>query len=118
MKGIIRFAVVGMLSMALVACGKTKEQKDQDRADSLIEEQGKLINDLQSSSISILSSDKEIDAYEAKLNRLEAVESELRSLNGQSGIKVSGGNTGKFFQDIRDNIALIRAEKKSSSKAS
>ena len=113
MKEFVRFAAIGLLTMALVACGKTEEQKNQDHAKDLIEEQHKLVADLSAATPDSNWSDAELNAYEGKLNRLQQVESDLASLNGKDGISIYGGNNAELIQQRRDQLRSVRTVKKS-----
>lgn len=115
---VVRAVTVAALALSLAACGKTKEQKAQDRAKSAAEEQHRLVAELNSlGAPTVQWSDEQLNAYEAKLNRLEAVEGELRTANGKNGITVVGADNSSFIAQARQVLAYVRAAKRSGSGA-
>lgn len=103
---------VGLLAASLVACGKTSEEKAQDRAKMLIAEQKKLAGEVRKMGVPQYSwSESDLAQFETKVGRLKTVEAELRKLSGTNNITIYNLNDPEVLDRLRQFAADIRAEK-------
>jgi len=113
MKRLVQVFVLMAVVLVLGACGKSDEQKAQDRAQDLTQEQNSLSSYFNSAGLpSSTWSDQQLNDYEAKLNRLEQVESQLRDASGHDGVVIYGGNNGSQIEIRRAALDLARETKK------
>lgn len=112
MKAFVQFIMLAVVSLTIAACAKTPEKKAQDQAQNLTKEQNALANSLTSAGTPSASwSTTELNDYEAKLNRLEAVEAALAGHNGKNGVYVFNGDNSRFIRYNRSKLEDARAEK-------
>lgn len=112
MTKVVRLLSVAVIAFRLTACGKSKEEKAQDRAQADVEEQNRLANEINASGVPSSSwSEESLARLENKLLQLEQVESRLASANGNNGVTIYGANNGRLISQLRQRIADARAEK-------
>jgi uncharacterized lipoprotein len=112
MKTIVQLLTLTLITLSLSACGKSSEVKAQDQAKNQTAEQNALAKELNATGMPRSSwSDAELNTYEAKLNRLEALEAALSQANGKNGVVVFNGDNRRFFSQARMSLALARSEK-------
>ncbi len=112
MKTIVQLLTLTLITFSLSACGKSSEVKAQDQAKNQTAEQNALAKELNAVGMPRSSwSDAELNTYEAKLNRLEALEAALSKANGKNGVVVFNGDNSRFISQARMSIALARSEK-------
>lgn len=119
MKSFLKIVFCGLVAFNLVGCagdsssgssGTPEETKD--RAQALVKEQNQLARELIGTQTPDGSwSEASLNSLEAKLNRLVQVESELRDMDGKSGVQIRGGGSALIVSDLRASIASARAEK-------
>lgn len=108
----LKLVVFVVLSSTFVACGSSKDEKAQDRAESSVDQYNALIADLNSSALPSESwTEDQLVKYESKLSRLELLEASLDKANGKNGITIIGGDNKKFIAQRRALISEIRFAK-------
>lgn len=113
-KKLLNCLIITLLSITLISCGETDEEKLEKKVDNLIEEYHDLAGDLTSTAPSSNWTDGELTAYSKKLDRLESVYSELMELDSEnSQVIIWGGeNTNEFVYRRRGEIRSAWSEKK------
>ncbi len=113
MKKFINLFAVVAVSISLVACGgKTESEKAQDEAKDLVSAYNSLAEDIRTSIPNDSSTTAEINAFEAKVDRLDRIQSRLADLNGTNGVSISSsGSHTKFVNACRTIISSLRAKK-------
>jgi hypothetical protein len=105
---------VGLLSLGLVACGKSDEKKAQDHASDLVTDHNSLKDQLTAMGIPSASwSDEKLNSYESMLNRLEQDEVQLNQANGSNGVIVFNGDNSAAIAANRALLAEARAHRSS-----
>lgn len=102
-----RMFTLAALTVSLVACGKSDQEKAKDKADGIVAEYNALATELNGKRPSSSWTDEDLNDYEAKLNRLEALDAEAEALSGTDGVIIVGGASTKLF--ISSRRAAVRA---------
>ena len=109
----VRMLGLGILTVSLIACGKSDEEKAQDTAEDLVAEYNQLVRELTDMGVPSSSwSDEKLDSYEGKVNRFADVNAHLSGLDGTNGITlIGGGDPDAFISYARSFLSSARAEK-------
>ena len=114
MSRMTKWLVLGLTIFTLAACGKSEDEKAQERAMNAKNEQNALADYLSRNVPDYTWSNAELDAYEAKLHRLLKVEAEVREADGKNGVRVTSPADNTAFVNRRLwDISKIRASKRS-----
>ncbi len=112
MSKFLRFVSVSLVAFALVGCGKSSEEKAHDEAKSLVAEHAQVKAEIEASGAPNSKwSEAALNNLDAKLNRLEAIENELRARSGKDGVVITGGDNSYAITRLRSAIIVARAEK-------
>jgi hypothetical protein len=112
MTKLLRIACTGLLALSLVACGKTEDEKAQDKMKQRLAEHSALVKELSNSPTPTPEwTDEQINTYSTKVERMDALEKELRGMNGKNNIVISGGDNTAFIAKRREEVKYARAEK-------
>jgi hypothetical protein len=110
MKSLVRLVTFVLVIFVVAACGKSEEQKLQDRVQNRNEEHEQLKTYLNSAGTPDASwSDADLNAYEAKLDRLSTIENEMAS---EPNTYVIGGNNAGVIASKKTAVTMARIEKK------
>jgi hypothetical protein len=109
MTRLFRVLSVALVALAIAGCAKTTKEK----ADEVVKEHNRLVGEINAMGTPDSSwSDSKLNAYEAKLNRLEAVDRKGEELNGKDGVLITGGySTPWLISQGRSELASARAAK-------
>ncbi len=110
---LLHVLMITLLSITLISCGETDEEKLEKKADNLVEEYNDLADDLSNNNPDLSWSDDELDSYLIKVNRLESVYDELIQLDADNyNLTIYGGHNTNWFVSYRRTLAnAVKAEK-------
>jgi uncharacterized lipoprotein len=113
MKTFLQIFLLVAVVLTLGACGKSDEQKAQDHAQDLTQEQNSLANYFNTAGVpSSTWTDQQLNDYEAKLNRLEKVDADLHDSSGHDGVVIFGGDNTTQIENRRLWLTMARDSKK------
>lgn len=108
----LKFSFLLAVSSVFVACGGSSEKKAQDRAEDMTTEYNRLVKEMNASSLPSDSwTEDQLVKYEAKLDRMAYLKTQLDSADGKNGVTIIGGDNSTFISQRKALIRKIRAQK-------